>query len=322
VGLFGEVLGVGRVGIDDGFFDLGGHSLSATRLVGLIRSVLGVEVPIRVVFECPTVAELAPRLGEEITSGSEDPFGVVLPIRSTGSRAPLWCVHPGGGLSWCYIGLCTHLPDRPVYGLQARGFDGVTPLPESIEAMVADYLDQMLRVQEDGPFHLLGWSFGGLVAHAMASALERRGYEVAVLVLMDSLPGETRLQASAEPSDTEVRQAMRSWAQIRYGEVVDSPQYVSIGDTAFAIYRNHLTISKNYIPPIYHGDALFLRPTLSDDGSTLDESSAEKWGPFITGNISTYDIHSAHDDMDQPEPIAEIGQIINNELSKPRLDRE
>ena len=118
--LFAEVLGLARVGIDDDFFALGGHSLLAMRLIGRIRATLDVELAIRSLFEAPTVAALAKRLGESRPYGSS--LEVLLPLRSSGNLAPLFCIHPGGGLSWSYSGLMRHLPpDRPIYGLQARG---------------------------------------------------------------------------------------------------------------------------------------------------------------------------------------------------------
>lgn len=92
--LFTEVLGVVDISIDDDFFALGGYSLPAARLIGRIRSSLGTALSIGAVFEAPTVAGLARLLDE---GSAQDPFAMLLPLRTDGSRPPLFCVHPAGG---------------------------------------------------------------------------------------------------------------------------------------------------------------------------------------------------------------------------------
>lgn len=148
------------MGIDDRFFDLGGHSLSVTRLVARIRAELNVEVPIPAVFNAPTVAELAEWLSQGCESEFVDPFAMVLPIRLSGTRPPIWCPSAAFGLSWSYRGLLDHVDDRPIYGLQAWNFYHTAEFTASVRTMVNDYLERILDIQKEGPFFLLGWSFG------------------------------------------------------------------------------------------------------------------------------------------------------------------
>jgi thioesterase domain-containing protein/acyl carrier protein len=186
--LFTEVLGLDTVSIDDSFFDLGGHSLLATRLVSRIRSQLTVELPIRTLFEAPSVAQLANRLGEIFASA--DSLAVMLPLRSRGHRPPLFCIHPAGGFSWPYAGLIRHLPpELPLYGLQARSLSDPEHRPATIEAMAADYLTHIRTVQPEGPYHLLGWSFGGHLAHTIATQLQDQRQTIALLAILDTYPG-------------------------------------------------------------------------------------------------------------------------------------
>ncbi|MGC5346833.1 amino acid adenylation domain-containing protein [Streptomyces sp. DT171] len=187
--VFAEVLGLERVGVEDNFFELGGHSLLAMRLVGRIRDELGVPVQVATVMSAPTVADVASRIG---TDARRDALRVVMPLRERGGSAPLFCFHPASGFSWQYTGLLRHLdPDRPVYGIQSPGLAGALPEVADVAELAELYLAEIRAVQPRGPYHFLGYSFGGTVAHTLAALLQERGEEVAFLGLLDAYPPET-----------------------------------------------------------------------------------------------------------------------------------
>lgn len=176
------ILGVERVGIHDNFFTLGGHSLAALRLIAGIAAEDGRDIPVSLIFRHQTVATLCAALTGDVADGT----GSLVPIQP-GKGPPLFCIHPIGGGVFGYAALARAIdPHRAVYGLQAIGFDGPADLPDSVEAMAAGYVAAIRAVQPAGPYHLLGHSFGGLVAHAMAVALTAAGEGVATLTMLDT----------------------------------------------------------------------------------------------------------------------------------------
>lgn len=184
--LFEEVLDLPKISIDDRFFDIGGHSLLAVRLISRIRDALGVKLSIGTLFEAPNVASLAEKLE---TGSDENALDILLPLRTNGERYPLFCVHPAGGLSWCYAGLLNTLEkDIPIYGLQARGIARKDDYPHTLDDMAADYIKHIQTIQPKGPYHLLGWSLGGNVVQAMATQLQQQGEEIALVAMLDAYP--------------------------------------------------------------------------------------------------------------------------------------
>ncbi len=319
-GLFAETLGLAQVGIDDNFFELGGHSLLATRLIGRIRAALDVEIAIRSLFEAPTVAALARQLTADAPSHSD--FEALLPIRRSGNSRPLFCVHPAGGFSWPYSRFIRHIPpDHPIYGLQARNLTEQDAFPETIEDMAADYLNLIREVQPVGPYNLLGWSFGGLVAHAIATRLQSIGEEVAVLALLDSYPSdrETLLLPNDEEREKEVLfagvanaplEAMLETLQ-REGHirsVLAERHHQAIMDS----FENSTRLMRRFSPQRFHGDMLLFVATEGEPKPPI-----ETWKPFVDGRIKVHRIECTHETMMDPAPVAEICRVLASELDSP-----
>ncbi|WP_225824766.1 non-ribosomal peptide synthetase [Streptomyces naphthomycinicus] len=179
-----DVLGVPEVGVTDAFLDLGGNSISALRVILRLPEITDVEVPVAALFEGGTIE----RLAEIVTGERRQAASTLVPLRSTGTKAPFFLVHPLGGSVFCYSELVGVLdPERPLYAFQAPEYAGPdVPRPDSVEEIAALYLSEVRTVQPEGPYFLGGWCMGGMVSYEMARQLEAAGEEVGMLTIISA----------------------------------------------------------------------------------------------------------------------------------------
>ncbi|MGA5168112.1 MULTISPECIES: amino acid adenylation domain-containing protein [Streptomyces] len=311
--LFAEVLGVPEVGIHSSFFDLGGHSLLATRLISRVRNALGVELPVRRLFDSPTVAGLAASLdgpadGPRSTSGLE----TLLPLRTGGTEDPLFCVHAVAGTSWCYAGLPRLVGEgRPVYGLQDPALLDPASAGEGIEDLAAHYVRRIRALRPHGPYHLLGWSFGGLVAHEMAVRLQELGEEVGLLCVLDGYPveggrdsGRYTPVASGAPQDRAAE--LRRFAGVSVP--LDEEEVAAVHRS---MLRNAASM-RDFVPKRFEGDMTFVTAIREREA---DAPVWQDWLPFVTGTVTEHQVDCAHLDMMRPEPLARIGAMVARALA-------
>ncbi|MEW9918951.1 beta-ketoacyl synthase N-terminal-like domain-containing protein [Marimonas sp. MJW-29] len=217
-----NLLGVSPVGVEDSFFDLGGHSLIAVRLFAQVKRELKVEFPISVLFDAPTIAKCAALIAAEtgdIEGGSEtsqeaapvQKFEFIVPLNQSKHQdaTPLFVVAGmfGNVLNLRHLGLQVGA-ERPVYGVQARGLIGDTPPHDDVIEAARDYISEIRRVQPEGPYLIAGYSGGGVTAYEIAQQLRAAAQEVAVLALFDTpLP--------VRPSLTRPDKALIKLAELR-----------------------------------------------------------------------------------------------------------
>ncbi|MGX1805705.1 non-ribosomal peptide synthase/polyketide synthase [Nocardia sp. NPDC055321] len=323
--VFAEVLDRDPVGLDDNFFELGGNSLIAVRLAAELGAALGRKIPVVLLFTAPTPADIVAELSR--SAGDLDAnaaFEVLLPLRPQGAGAPLFCVHPVGGVAWSFAALAAELDeDRPIYGLQSPTLGSDAPLPDSIESWARRYVEEIRAVQPEGPYHLLGWSLGGVLAHAMAVQLQEQGQEVATLAMLDSsldtgeVRGPVRLpvaellggllgdDAAADSADPDpVALAERLSVLPEPFASVTAERVARIIDSGLA----SLGLIGAYEPRSFKGNLLYFAAALDDPSGAIGVSG---WRDVVDGIVHSYAVEATHWQMASPEALARVARVLN-----------
>lgn len=268
-----DLLGRDKVSVADNFFDLGGTSFTAMRLMARIQEATGKTLQIGTLIHSPTVEALASVLADTVTKVGSDSHLVA--ISAAGRRRPLFLVHPVGGNVLCYVELARELgTDQPVYGLQAPGLVQGEGVLASVEELAELYIAAIRKLQRHGPYYLGGWSFGGIVAYEMARRLSDSGEKVASVVMIDSHLIHPDMR---EPtSEATLLAAFAKDISVISGSPIDpaslagSPQMTS----AFEVFKANSVALRRWQPSHFSGRVLLISAR-TGGGPSL---SAEVWG--------------------------------------------
>nr|WP_208622330.1 non-ribosomal peptide synthetase [Mycobacterium gastri] len=322
--IFADVLGLDRAGLDDDFFALGGDSLLATRLSTRLQLALNTEVPVRSIFDAPTVADLANHLHRNTNTISVQE---VVPVQTLkkGAGIPLFCIHPGGGVSWPYQALGNYL-DCPIIGIQ-QILQGEEAEPRSIRDMAKNYADRIQGVYPTGPYNLLGWSFGGVVAHELAIELQRRGCAIARLVLLDADPGIDDIQDLGDwrkqievlrfygidvPEQDEPLTYEQIEKLIREPGATEFLRYKPLLDLFVQNIASGMALYQTHEPDVFDGDMIIFSAVRDESDRSL--SLLQSWRPYVTGDITVHSVNSTHQEMLTTQSLCMYGRQLERTL--------
>ncbi len=321
---------------DDDFFLLGGHSLLAVRLVHALRAS-GFDITLGTVFAHPVVAalarQLAPRTGDAPPS-DRDGLDVLFrfsreSVREDTHAPPLFCIHPAGGLAWCYRPLAQQLAGvREVIGVQARGLLPDAPLPGTLTALAADYLRVIRAEQPEGPVHLLGWSIGGVIAHEIGVQLEQAGEAVGSVTMLDAFPAD-RWRNAAEADEAAALRALLLIAGIDPEEIpldrrhsrrdvvqlLEERQHplAAVSVTTFdgilrsVLHNNRLVRAHRHRP--LAADVTYLRAAREHQ---TDGASPAEWHAYLRGALTVIDVDARHAEMCGSAVSARVADVLGS----------
>ncbi len=313
-GIWEELLNVHPIGVHDNFFEIGGHSLLAIRLLARIEQAFGKKLPLATLFQEATIEALAIRIRQQV----DLPWSPMVPIQPKGSKPPLFVAPPGGGHAMAYMELARYLgANQPFYGLQALGLEAGQKPHTTVEDVAAFFLEALQTIEPQGPYYLAGWSFGGLVAFEMAQQLQAQGQQVSFLALLDTwLPSRspkedhkqdeidvlmTMFANDISLSREEIRQ-IESDKQLTY--LIGHCQQLGLLPLGFGPEdaRRILQVSdtygqamQRYQPRLYRGKIIFFQA-----GEKLAEADGEPssgWDGFTTEGVEIHQVSGNHRNM-------------------------
>ncbi|NES99882.1 MAG: ACP S-malonyltransferase [Sphaerospermopsis sp. SIO1G1] len=338
IGIWEEILNIRPIGIRDNFFELGGNSLHSVRVLNEIENKFHQNIILSVFLENQTIEQLASIL----TSESSLPLKSLVKIQSgINNKPPLFCIHAIWGNVLFYRILVNYLsPAQAVYGLQAQGLDGKQSPLISIPDMAAKYIQEMRTVQPQGPYYLIGHSFGGKVAFEIAQQLQSQGDKVALLGIIDTAApdiNKSLSENSAENSGTN-KLFSRTYFHIRGLLKLSLPEQISylsarlywhstVGKLSifYRIYLRYFKRSlldlrlldvnlandiatKSYTPSVYPQGLTLFRCTHQRAG--LDNEYDLGWNKLVKGKIEVYDFDTYHDRIMQEPTVKKLAEKL------------
>ncbi len=333
--VFGEVLGRDVLDVDADFFELGGTSMRAVQL-GIALTEGGLPCDVSTVLRLRTPAAIAatvdpmtvdpmtvdPVTVDPATAPRRTEVGVhglapVLTLRS-GTGDPVFCVHGGFGLAVRFAGLAAHLPPgRPVIGLQSPAVDLSAPLPESLEEVAESYADTITARQPAGPYHLVGWSYGGLVAHEVAVRLQARGAEVATLCVLDAYPYDADVDGPPETEDQLMGTVLQHLREAGHAAQDLDPEVVR---RLCSLMARHGTLVSRFVPRRFSGSLDLVVSTSGHPEPGFAAARADRWSPHVDGEVRVLALDDDHERLLDPEPARAIGEMLSRSLAGPAPD--
>ncbi|WP_310490372.1 amino acid adenylation domain-containing protein [Chamaesiphon sp. VAR_69_metabat_338] len=310
-----RVLGIQSIGTRDNFFELGGHSLLAVQLFAAIAKTFGTNLPLATLFHSPTIEQLATILRQ---SPGATTWSSLVPIAARGSKPPLFCAHPVGGNVLEYYPLAAYLgAEQPIYGLQSLGLDGVQAPLTRIEDMAARYIREIQTVQPQGPYYLIGYSFGALVAFEIACQLEQQGETIGLLASIDN--AAPSLSAARPPLLPTIGIHLRNLYQLdmldRVKYIQDRIvfrtryQYQQNSDIKFLIDRWDTPLPPEYLKVLvanfqaaekyagksYRGNLTLFRAGVQSLERALHPDLG--WGKLVSGEVEIHNLRGHHNNL-------------------------
>jgi amino acid adenylation domain-containing protein len=173
-----------KISITDSFFDLGGHSIIAIMIVTAVSKATGKQMPISALLKYPTIEKFA---GFIDAGHQEVLWNLLVPIKPTGSKTPIYLIHGDGLNVLAFTDLASYLDkEQPVYGMQAKGLNGVDEPAGTLQEITSEYVKELIRQNPDGPYILAGYSYGGYIAVEMHRQLTAMGKKVKMLIMLDT----------------------------------------------------------------------------------------------------------------------------------------
>ena len=326
VAMFRQVLARDGIGQDDAFFDLGGHSLLAVKLFALIENKLKKRVPLATLMAAPTPRELAAVIDAD---ASDDHRSPLVTVRPSGSRTPFFCVHGmDGDVLFLQRLLAVTSPEQPIYGLQARGMDGVEAPQTTVEEMAATYERAIRQVQPAGPYIIGGYSLGGMIALEIAHRLAQRGEAVERLVILDTrVPRVVGENLAKRTVGQRLRWHLRNgpveFAKKMYVGIVEVKAYHALKrlglplprslrrlDTRYANLRAYFA----YSPRPWGGKTSMLLATIQDE--MFQNMGAFGWEHIAIGGLDLVPVDCDHANFFGLGTIDRVGEAFERVLGE------